>query len=181
MIRDDFLVAPELDNPNKYLRSGTRTEITDIISKIGNSLQSDSNGKTVRNIIVWMNRNTSRLHNGKDSRKFKRSATEILQSTERTGCCDSCTLFTALTRSVRIPTMQIIALNRNWVKNIDEVKKPKRSGHFFAGVYMQDIYGKFNWVLVDPDRYVTDTRDVRFSSLNVNGDLDTNTCNIILI
>ena len=81
MIRDNLLVAPELNNVNKYLKSGTRTEITDKISKIGKTLISETDGLTVRKILVWMNEHTSRLHNVSDNRKFKRSATEILQST----------------------------------------------------------------------------------------------------
>lgn len=44
MIRDNLLVAPELNNTNKYLESGTRTEITDIISKKAKMLQGSSDG-----------------------------------------------------------------------------------------------------------------------------------------
>ena len=167
MIRDGLLVFPDLKNTNKYLESGTRTEITDIISKEAKLLKGRTDGLTVRKILVWMNKHTSRLHNGSDSRKFKRSATEILQSMERTGCCDSCTLFTALARSVGIPTMQIITLSKSWGKDIDEGRKIATSGHFFAGVYLEDINGKFGWTLVDSDRYVTDIRDVRFSPLKI--------------
>lgn len=165
MIRDGLLKEPELENINKYLKSGTRTEITDIIRSAGKRLKDRTDGLTVKRILVWMNKLTSRLHNGSDDRKFKRNATEILQSRERTGCCDSCTLFTALARSAGIPTMQILTLSKNWGKEIDKGKKIGTYGHFFAGVYLQDIYGKFSWVLVDPDRYVKDTRDVRFRHL----------------
>ena len=167
MIRDNLLVAPELNNVDKYLKSGTRTEITDKISKIGKTLKGETDGLTVRKILVWINEHTSRLHDGSDNRKFKRSATEILQSTERTGCCDSCTLFTALTRSAGIPTMQIITLSKKWGRNIDEGRKTGTVGHFFAGVYLKDIHGKFTWTIVDSDRYVTNIRDVRFAPLNV--------------
>ena len=177
MHRNSLLVAPELKNTNKYLESGTRTEITDIISKKAKILKDRTDGLTVRKILVWMNKHTSRLHDGSDSRKFKRSATEILQSMERTGCCDSCTLFTALARSVGIPTMQIITLSKRWGKEIDEGRKTATSGHFFASVYLKDIHGKFGWTLVDPDKYVTDIRDVRFSPLKIEdrnmGDLYT--------
>ena len=177
MIRDGLLKTPELDNIDKYLRSGTRTQITDIIIKKAKKLEDVTDGLTVRKILVWMSKNTARLHNGSDSRKFKRNATEILQSAERTGCCDSCTLFTALARSVGIPTMQILTLSKKWGKDIDEGRKIGTSGHFFAGVYMKDIHGKFSWSTVDPDRYVTDTRDVRFKNLKIEnrnmGDLYT--------
>jgi hypothetical protein len=80
-----------------------------------------------------MHKRTERLKDKYDSRKFKRTATEILESGKRTGCCDSCTLFCALARSKGIPTIQIIALNKN-----DKAK----TGHFFAGCYLKDKTGK---------------------------------------
>lgn len=167
MINDGLLMVPDLENVDKYLKSGTRTEITDITKITAERLKGETNGITVRRILVWMNKYTSRLHNGSDSRKFKRNATEILKSKQRTGCCDSCTLFTSLARSAGIPTMQIITLSKNWGRDIDKGKKVGTSGHFFAGVYLEDIYGKFSWALVDPDRYVTDTRDVNFKHLKI--------------
>lgn len=167
MINDGLLVASELENIDKYLKSGTRTEITDTIRRTAESLKGRTDGITVRRILVWMNKYTSRLHNGSDSRKFKRNATEILQSMERTGCCDSCTLFASLARSTGIPTMQILTLSKNWGKEIDKGRRIGTSGHFFAGVYLKDIYGKFSWLLVDPDRCVIDTRDVRFKPLKI--------------
>ena len=167
MIENNLLVAPELKNANKYLESGTRTEITDIISEKAKMLKDRTDGLTIRKIIVWMNKYTSRLHNGSDNRKFKRSATGILQSMERTGCCDSCTLFTALARSAGIPTMQIITLSKRWGKDVDKGRKIATSGHFFAGVYLEDIHGNFGWTIVDPDRYVTDIREVRFRPLKI--------------
>lgn len=167
MDKDSLLVVPELENINKYLKSGTRTEITDVINRKAKMLKDRTDGLTVKRILVWMNKYTSRLHNGNDNRKFKRSATEILQSMERTGCCDSCTLFTALARSAGIPTMQIITLSKRWGKDIDKGIKIATVGHFFVGVYLKDIHGKFNWVLVDSDRCVTDIRDVGFSPLKI--------------
>lgn len=166
MIKDGLLRTPEWDNTNKYLKSGTRTESIDITKIIKENLKDMTDGIKVRKILVLMNKYTSRLHNANDSRKFKRNATEILKSGERTGCCDSCTLFTSIARSVGIPTMQIITLNKNWGRNIESGKKVGTSGHFFAGVYLQDIHGKYNWKVVDADRYVTDIKDVSFKNLN---------------
>lgn len=167
MIKDGLLVAPDFTNINKYLESGTRTGITDTIIKKSKMLKGITDGITVRNILVWMNTNTARLNDGTDFRKFKRNATEILQSNERTGCCDSSTLFTAFSRSLGIPTMQIITLSKRWAKNINEGKKVGTTGHFLAGVYLKDINGKSCWSIVDTDRYVTDVRDVIFMPLKV--------------
>ena len=177
MKTEGLLVKPEFCNITKYLEGGTRTEITEIIKEKANKLKGKTDGITVRKILVWMNKYTSRLHDGRDSRKFKRNATEILLSRERTGCCDSCTLFTALARCAGIPTMQVLSLSKKWGKDINEKVKLETSGHFFAEVYLQDIYGKYSWVLVDPDKYVADIGDVKFDSLRIEdrniGDLYT--------
>lgn len=168
MKKEGLLSEPQFDNIEFYLQSGNRTEISKSIQNISDSITGSSDGMIVRNILVWINQNTKRLHNSNDSRKFKRNADEILKSRERTGCCDSSTLFTALARSKNIPTMQIITLDKNWAQKISEGKNTSTSGHYFTACYLTDITGKSNWVLIDTDRPVYDYRDVQFSKLNQN-------------
>ena len=163
MIKDGLLFTPNFEDIDRYLDGGTRTEI---INKGIKKPKGLTDGLIVRNILVWMHKHTKRINNGSDERKFKRSSTEILKSKERTGCCDSCTLFTSLARSAGIPTMQIITLSKKWGQDIDKGLKTGTSGHFFAGVYLKDIYGKSSWVLVDPDRYVAKTKEVDFRPLS---------------
>lgn len=53
MIRDNLLVAPVLNNVDKYLKSCTRTEITDKISKIGKTLKGETDGLTLsKNLLL---------------------------------------------------------------------------------------------------------------------------------
>lgn len=166
MKKEGLLDEPEFSNIEKYLESGNRTEVTDKIKKVTETINGRNDGMTVREILVWMNQNTVRLRNLSDSRKFKRTADEILKSKERTGCCDSSTLFTALARSKGIPTMQVITLNKEWGKRIAKGEAADLSGHYFTACYLQDITGKSDWVLIDSDRSVQDVRDVRFYKLN---------------
>jgi len=174
MVNDGLLVVPNLEDTDQYLKGGTRTEIIDVSSIIKKDGLTD--GGIVRQILFWMHANLTRLDNDNDNdndkRKFKRSAAEILQSGEITGCCDSCTLFTSLARSAGIPTMQIISFNKEWGKNIkNQEEKLKTSGHFFVGIYLKDIYGNSNWFLLDPDRYVknmSNINEVRFQPLYIS-------------
>lgn len=167
MNREGLLVEPNFEDINKYLQGGSRTEISNLIKRISWKLKGDTDGISVRNILVWMNRNTARIHNGRDLRKFKRNATEILKSKERTGCCDSSTLFTALARSIGIPTMQIITLSKKWGEKVDKGISQGTEGHFFVASYLKDLRGKYSWVLIDTDREVRDIRDVRLETLNL--------------
>lgn len=166
MKKEGLLDEPEFSNIEKYLESGNRTEVTDQIKKVAETINGRTDGMTVREILVWMNQNTARLHNLGDSKKFKRTADEILKSKERTGCCDSSTLFTALARSKGIPAMQIITLNKEWAKKIAKGEEADLAGHYFTACYLQDITGKSDWILIDSDRSVQDVRDVRFYKLN---------------
>ena len=167
MEKDGLLVEPEFDNLNKYLQSGERTEITQEIQIASMQITSGhTDGITIRNILVWMNENTKRLRDAKDKRKFKRTATEILKSRERTGCCDSSTLFTALARSKKIPTMQIITLNKQWAKDMEKEEKIGVLGHYFAGCCLRNKQGEYDWILVDADREVRDIREVGFDRLD---------------
>ena len=112
---------PEFNNLSKYLSSGKRTEITGDIQKVADGIQGDTEGIILRKILLWINQNTSRINNGRDERKFKRSADEILKSGERTGCTDSSTLFVAIARAKGIPTMQIITFDKSWGEMIEKL------------------------------------------------------------
>lgn len=166
MIKEGLLIEPEFTNIEKYLQSGERTEVTDEIKKASQAINGHTQGILVRNLLVWMHQNTIRVHNGSDARKFKRTASEILESGERTGCCDSSTLFTALARSKGIPAMQIMTLSKEWGNKLDKGENIGTSGHYFTACYLTDTTGKSDWVIVDSDRTVTDARDVRLSRLD---------------
>lgn len=128
----------------------------------------DTDGMIVRNILLWINQNTLRLHDSKDKRKFKRSADEILSSKERTGCCDSATFFVALARAKNIPCMQIITLDKSWGERVkNNEKNLATDGHFFVGCYLRDTLGNAKWNLIDTDKKVQDVRDVDIRALSL--------------
>ena len=156
MDKNGLMVEPEFENTSKYLRAGEMTSVTDSIKKIAEKIDGNTEGMILRKIVLWIHQNTVRLKSPKDERKFKRTASEILLSGERTGCCDTATLFTAIARAKEIPTMQIITFNKTWGKDFEKGVSKGTIGHYFVASYIKDIKAKANWTLLDPDRYVAD-------------------------
>lgn len=163
MNKKGLLVEPDFFNVKRYLQSGSKTEISDYLYSISQNISGNTTGLLVRNLLVWMNKNTRRLHIPNDSRKFKRNATEILKSRERTGCCDSSTLFSTLARCKGIPTMQIITFNKSWG---NQINSNYTDGHFFVACYLKDKFGKFDWILIDSDQPAYDIADIRLYHFN---------------
>lgn len=166
MDKNGLLVEPEFDNINKYLQSGDMTVITNNIKSIADKINGNTQGIILRKIILWIQQNTIRLNSPQDDRKFKRPASEILLSGKRTGCCDSATLFTALAREKKIPTMQIITFSRRWGEQYEKRTVKGTEGHFFVASYITDINGNSNWVILNPDKYISDLREVKIEHLN---------------
>lgn len=158
MKNEGLIKEPEFGNKSKYLQFGNRTDCSKEIIEIAQSINEPTDGLTVRKILLWINQNTVRIHDEKDERKFKRSSTEILESRERTGCCDSSTLFTSIARCKGIPTMQIVTIN----------KDTGRDGHFYVASYLKDTEKIGRWILIDTDVPIKDIRDVRLGTLDLN-------------
>ena len=158
MKNEGLIKEPEFDNKSKYLQFGNRTDCSKEIIEIAQSINEPIDGLTVRKILLWINQNTVRIHDEKDERKFKRSSTEILESRERTGCCDSSTLFTSIARCKGIPTMQIVTIN----------KDTGRDGHFYVASYLKDTEKIGRWILIDTDVPIKDIRDVRLGTLDLD-------------
>ena len=158
MKNEGLIKEPEFDNKSKYLQFGNRTDCSKEIIEIAQSINEPTDGLTVRKILLWINQNTVRIHDEKDERKFKRSSTEILESGERTGCCDSSTLFTSIARCKGMPTMQIVTIN----------KDTGRDGHFYVASYLKDTEKIGRWILIDTDVPIKDIRDVRLGTLDLD-------------
>ena len=130
---------PEFNNLKKYLESGKMTNHLELnIQKIAQKISGETTEEIVRNIVIYMNKNILMNRLNEDIKKFKRTASQIVEDGYRNGCSDSSTLFTAIARAKGIPTMQIISFHKEKVEN----------GHFFAGVFSKE---KRSWYLVDSD------------------------------
>ena len=137
MTTNELLCVPDLEDLDKYLQGGTRTPIIEKAREKASDLHNLDDVTIVKELLVWMHKHTERIQSPKDERKFKRSSLEILSSGIRTGCCDSCTLFTSLARSAGIPTMQILTFDKEWGDSLQTKKHKPTAGHFYAGVYLR--------------------------------------------
>ena len=136
MTTNELLCVPDLEDLNKYLQGGTRTPIIESARQKVSDFKNLDDVTIVKELLVWMHQYTRKIPLPTNKKKFKRSSLEILSSGIRTGCCDSCTLFTSLARSAGIPTMQILTFDKEWGDSL-QTKKPKpTAGHFYAGVYL---------------------------------------------
>lgn len=170
MNKNGLLEEPEFGNISKYLESGLRTAVTEEIKDITDDISEESDGKIVKNLMVKMYECCNFVRDSSnDKRKFKRSATEILQSKELTGCCDCSTLFTALARSKGIPSMQILTFKKEWGKRIIEHKSVDSvQGHFFTACFLRDVNGVGKWFYINTAEKAKYPEDVSLIPLNLN-------------
>lgn len=147
---------PEFNNLKKYLESGKMTNHLELnIQKIAQKISGETTEEIVRNIVIYMNKNILMNRLNEDIKKFKRTASQIVEDGYRNGCSDSSTLFTAIARAKGIPTMQIISFDKEKVKD----------GHFFAGVFSKEDN---SWYLIDPDKdSAKSVSDVEYEKLDL--------------
>lgn len=178
MNKNGLLVEPEFDKPEKYLKPGKMTAESDKINELLQSkkikyffytlLNRGAKGRVIRELLVLMNTVTKRLNSPGDNRKFKRTAEEILESGERTGCCDSSTVAITLARALEIPAMQIITFDIEKAKESKAKGLPINAGHFFTAFYLSDISGNFSWYIVDTDRKAERIEDVELIKMDTS-------------
>jgi len=167
MNRAGLLAEPIFDNPDYYLGEGELTKKTDFIEYISSKINGETDGERIRNLIVWINKNIPRKEGQRDPRKFNKTAEDIINDKIRTGCSDSCILFSTIARAMEIPTIQIITFDKDWGEEVEKGKETNGTrGHFYCGVYIKDINGKADWILIDSDAPVSEKDKVVFRKLD---------------
>lgn len=135
---------------NFYLESGKKTNIGPNVMKLAELVHGNNTREIINSIMhiiitqIPFDDSTSekKKFNSHDSKKFKRSAEEIICDKYRNGCCDSSTLFVALCRAKGIPSAQIITVNINAI----EERNNFGEGHFFSAYYNKE---RNHWVVID--------------------------------
>ena len=164
-----LFLEPKFKDIDYYLEDGDLTKQTEFIKYISSRIEGDTEGRRIRNLIVWMNRNLPRIHGEKDKRKFRKSAEDIINEKRRTGCSDSALIFTTLCRAMGIPAMQVITFDKDWAEKADRGEDNNTTrGHFYSAVYIKDSDGVARWILVDPDQPAERIEDVRLTTLKVD-------------
>lgn len=142
---------PEFDNLEKYLKPQLMTNHEDeLIKDIAVKIPGNTTEEFCKNIILFMNKCVPMQGRTlKDETKFKRTASQILKSKYRNGCCESTTLFVALARAKNIPSMQILTFDIEDAKENATKGRSVMNGHFYVGVFDKE---KNKWYLVDADQ-----------------------------
>lgn len=178
MNKQGLLEEPEYANISKYLEFGPRTAYSEEIMEVANGILGNNDQEIVKNILVAMFKYCKGPGPNADSRKFKRTATEILNFKELTGCCDCSTLFTTLARCKGIPSMQIITFKKDWGKRVIDLvydefdRKSERidelgvEGHYFTACFLKDNNGIGKWFYIDTGKVERDPKNVKVIPFN---------------
>ena len=158
---------PKYNDVEYYLGEGQLTKQTEFIKYVASKIEGETDAEKIKNLILWMNKKIVRKYGQKDPKKFNKTAEEILESKERTGCSDSAVLFSTLARAMGIPTMQVVTFDKDWADDIIKDKTPNSTrGHFFVASYIKDIYGVENWVIIDSDKPVNKKEEIKLRILD---------------
>ena len=141
----DQIPGSEIENNevDKYLSSGSQTQITPEIEKITSEISGTVLEKTQKILEIGP---TLVERKDFDERVFrKRSGAQIIQDKFITGCTDAALVFIVLARASGIPTKYIETIDVEWLKNGGSSIR----GHVYAQVYDES---QDKWVWVDPMR-----------------------------
>jgi len=166
MNKEGLFSAPRFNDIEYYLGEGELTKQSEFIKYVGRQIEGNTDGKKVRNLMVWINENIPRVSE-RDEDKFRKSADTIIRRKKRTGCSDSAIVFSAIARSMGIPTIQIISYDKNWAKALESGEPPKSvDGHFFCAVFVKEQNGSSRWMLVDTDQKANKPEEVSIIGFN---------------
>lgn len=167
MEKAGLIVEPEFDNPNYYLGEGTLTKQTELIRFIAKRIIGSTDEEKVRNMIAFLNSEVP-IKKANDGRKFQKTAEEILNSRQRTGCSDSAILFCTMARAMGIPAMMVVTFDKDWRENIVKGKNVDETvGHFYSAVYLKEKDDNGVWKLIDTHktRRIPKDIDIQFFDL----------------
>ena len=130
----------------KFLESGKQTEPSSKIKRVAESIvgNNDTTIPIIR-IIEWIKQNLDYKNVGEI--KFKRTASEILESGIYTGCSDFALLFEAISREKGIPTIHIQTAKKKIVEDLQKSKDIEVRGHHCCECFVNN-----RWILVDPSK-----------------------------
>ena len=145
-----LLEKPKFDNPDYYLTSGPRTEVTDRIRSFAARAEGNTDLEIANSLLNLMAEEieATRLSPDGEFKTYQKTADYILQTKLRTSYVDSATLFAALLRARNIPAMQIMTLCVP-----QAIRDPEwfAFGDMYVAAYLKDEEGNGIWQVVEPD------------------------------
>jgi len=131
----------EKNEVERYLDSGSQTQITPEIKEIASKLHGTVLERVQQILDMGPSLVTYKEH---DEREFrKRTGAQIIGDKYITGCTDAALAFIVLARASNIPTKYVETIDKKFLREGGEYF----SGHVYAQVY-DDL--KDQWVLINP-------------------------------
>ncbi len=127
-----------------YLKNTEQISITDDIKNIANNFKR-KDLDLISEILDWIFNNFKNIENDKEEKMKlfrKRTADEVIESREVTGCTDYAIVFIALARAKGIPTKYVEAIRKRW---LDIGEDNHIEGHVFVECLIND-----KWYIIDP-------------------------------
>ncbi len=130
-------------SPEKYLKiPSTLGNKADIIRQ-ATSLKADTDRKTIRNVLTWMDEN---LKYEADKAYKWRNYDKVIQEGCYGGCADQGIVCGSLLKAAGIPTVWVKTMDVSWIWDFKKNRSFKSwSGHVFLEVYIDN-----KWMLLNP-------------------------------
>ncbi len=101
----------------------------------------------LESLFLWINANVTYSKDEKiQKQKFMRTAKEIWESKQTSGCTDYALLFATFARTLGIPTTYLHTAEYSWFQEL----KNKGNTLFHSGHSFCECYFNGRWILVDP-------------------------------
>ena len=120
-----------------WLEEGDQSKITPRIKKVVKKFKGDKL-KKIFQMLNWIDKNITSEEDRKKILKIfaSRSADQLIQEKNDTGCHDTTLLLVTFLRALGIPTKYVIGIDKN---------QPGKGGHCVAETYIGE-----RWILIDP-------------------------------
>jgi len=145
-----LLDVPRFDDPEYYLTSGEKTQITPLIQEVADRARGKTDLELAQNMLSVMCDVTDSTRGegpyGLDYERFKKTADTILKNGKRTGSVDAVTLYASLLRARGIPAMQILTLHvPSAIDHLDWFTE----GYMYSACFLKDEEGRGAWYTVN--------------------------------
>ena len=132
------------ENIKHYLEAGNQTVLTASILERSSLIEGNVEEK-VSKIFEFL-RTLKQSKFNKDVFR-KRTASQIMEDGEATGCTDNALVFIALARACNIPAKYVEALSKDWLQ---------KGGNLILGHVYASIFYENAWHLIDPTKRSAD-------------------------
>lgn len=142
-----FFKNADYSNPEVFLREGAQTKFIFNSCELANFKDECGDIKTDKDLfkIIKFIESKRCANLSKNYDQFSRTAKEIFNSGEYTGCTDFAIVFETITRQLGIPTVHVQLADLDWINELNQGS----AGGLIRGHHACECYINNKWVYVD--------------------------------